>query len=60
MELDWSKLPAEYQTLRHNIVEVPQIDISAREIRRRVAEKHRLPDPARRLRLHRDHGLYRP
>jgi nicotinate-nucleotide adenylyltransferase len=33
---DWPSLPAEYQKLRENIVGVPQIDISATEIRRRV------------------------
>jgi nicotinate-nucleotide adenylyltransferase len=35
--IDWSKLPAEYHSLRDNIVEAPLIDISASDIRRRVA-----------------------
>jgi nicotinate-nucleotide adenylyltransferase len=33
---DWDSLPKAVQRLRENIVEVPQIDISATEIRRRV------------------------
>ncbi|MGD0462274.1 MAG: nicotinate-nucleotide adenylyltransferase [Tepidisphaeraceae bacterium] len=32
----WSKLPAEFQKLRKNVVDVPQIDISATDIRHRV------------------------
>ncbi|MGD0541855.1 MAG: nicotinate-nucleotide adenylyltransferase [Tepidisphaeraceae bacterium] len=35
-KLSWSKLPAEFQKLRKNVVEVPQIDISATDIRKRV------------------------
>ena len=35
--IDWSALPAEYRHLRDNVVETPQIDISASDIRRRVA-----------------------
>ena len=35
--IDWSKLPQEFQRLRGHVVGVPQIDISATEIRRRVA-----------------------
>jgi nicotinate-nucleotide adenylyltransferase len=33
---DWPSLPPEFQNLRQNVVGVPQIDISATEIRRRV------------------------
>jgi nicotinate-nucleotide adenylyltransferase len=33
----WSKLPAAFQKLRKNVVEVPQIDISATDIRKRVS-----------------------
>jgi nicotinate-nucleotide adenylyltransferase len=33
----WSTLPPAFQTLRQNVVQVPQIDISGTEIRRRVA-----------------------
>jgi nicotinate-nucleotide adenylyltransferase len=35
---DWPALPAPFQSLRHHIVQVPQIDISATAIRRRVAQ----------------------
>jgi nicotinate-nucleotide adenylyltransferase len=38
---DWDSLPAAYQHLKAQVVEVPQIDISATEIRRRV--KSRIP-----------------
>lgn len=34
--IDWAALPAEFQTLRDNIVSAPLIDISATEIRRRI------------------------
>jgi len=34
--IDWSQLPPEYQHLRSNVVAVPQIDISATELRRRI------------------------
>ena len=33
---EWDKLPASVRELERNVVEVPQIDISATEIRRRV------------------------
>jgi nicotinate-nucleotide adenylyltransferase len=33
---EWEKLPGAYQKLKESVVEVPQIDISATEIRRRV------------------------
>ena len=35
-DLAWSTLPPAYQFLRKNVVEVPQIEISATDIRRRV------------------------
>ena len=35
-EMDWSSLPATFRHLREHVVEVPLIDISATEIRRRV------------------------
>ncbi len=35
-ELEWSKLPPEFQSLRNNVVEAPRIDISSTEIRRRA------------------------
>jgi nicotinate-nucleotide adenylyltransferase len=34
--IDWSQLPPEYQQLRSNLVVVPQIDISATELRSRI------------------------
>jgi nicotinate-nucleotide adenylyltransferase len=36
-KLAWSMLPPAFQALRQNVVEVPQIEISGTEIRRRVA-----------------------
>jgi nicotinate-nucleotide adenylyltransferase len=35
---DWPALPAAFQSLRDHVVQVPQIDISATAIRRRVAQ----------------------
>lgn len=35
-KLSWSSLPAAFQKLRENVVEVPQIDISSTDIRNRV------------------------
>lgn len=35
-EMDWSQLPQAFQSLQANVVEAPQIDISATEIRRRA------------------------
>lgn len=35
--IDWERLPVEYRHLQKNVVEAPQIEISASEIRRRVA-----------------------
>jgi nicotinate-nucleotide adenylyltransferase len=34
--IDWSQLPREYQHLESNVVAVPQIDISATDLRRRI------------------------
>jgi nicotinate-nucleotide adenylyltransferase len=36
--IDWQTLPPEYQKLQANVVEAPLIEISAGEVRRRVAE----------------------
>ena len=36
-ELDWASLPTQLRPLRRNLVEGPRIEISASEIRRRVA-----------------------
>lgn len=35
--IDWQTLPSEYRQLKANVVEAPLIDISASELRRRVA-----------------------
>ncbi len=58
---DWDRLPRAVQRLRENVVEVPQIDISATEIRRRV--KAGLPIdylcPPEVCRYIEERGLYR-
>jgi nicotinate-nucleotide adenylyltransferase len=36
-EFDWDKLPAEFQVLRTQLVSAPHIDVSATDIRRRIA-----------------------
>jgi nicotinate-nucleotide adenylyltransferase len=36
--MDWSALPEPYRMLRERVVEAPQVELSATEIRRRVAE----------------------
>jgi nicotinate-nucleotide adenylyltransferase len=58
---DWDRLPKAVQRLRENVVEVPQIDISATEIRRRV--KAGLPIdylcPPEVCRYIEERGLYR-
>jgi nicotinate-nucleotide adenylyltransferase len=36
-ELDWQKMPAEFQFLQNHVVQAPLIDIRASDIRRRVA-----------------------
>jgi nicotinate-nucleotide adenylyltransferase len=58
---DWDRLPKAVQRLRENVVEVPQIDISATEIRRRV--KAGLPIdylcPPEICRYIEERGLYR-
>jgi len=59
-QFNWDSLPANYQLLRDKIVEVPQIDISSTEIRRRVGKG--LPIdflcPPAVCRYIRDHRLY--
>lgn len=60
-DFDWSRLPPAYQSLRSRIVPVPQLDISATAIRRRVADArpitYLVPPPVERY-IH-QHGLYR-
>jgi nicotinate-nucleotide adenylyltransferase len=59
--IDWTKLPEPYRRLEANIVEAPQIDISATTIRRRVADGHSIryltPDAV--CDYIAAHGLYR-
>lgn len=58
---DWSSLPPAFQVLRQQTVQVPQIDISATEIRRRVAAGQPIEylTPPGVCRYIQDHGLYR-
>ena len=35
--LDWEQLPEPFRKLQENVVEAPLVDISATEIRRRIA-----------------------
>jgi nicotinate-nucleotide adenylyltransferase len=58
---DWAGLPAEYQTLRKNVVEVPGIDISSTDIRRRCAADKSIDflTPASVARYIVDRNLYR-
>jgi nicotinate-nucleotide adenylyltransferase len=57
---DWGQLPREYQSLQSRVVSVPQIDISATAIRRRVGEgkpiTYLVPPSVERY-IH-QHGLY--
>ena len=60
-EVDWGKLPAEFARLKDEVVRAPLLEISATEIRRRVAAS--LPidfmTPASVVRYIRERGLYR-
>jgi len=60
IQLDWENLPAQFRFLRENVVAVPQIDISATEVRRRVglAKSIEYFCPAAVCRYIEDHGLY--
>jgi nicotinate-nucleotide adenylyltransferase len=61
VELAWGQLPAEFQHLRKNVVEVPLIDISGTDIRRRVRAGESIdgltPPPV--VQYIRQNGLYR-
>jgi nicotinate-nucleotide adenylyltransferase len=59
--IDWSALPPEYRHLRDNVVEAPQIDISATDIRRRVVAGLGIDflTPPAVCDYIRNHGLYR-
>ena len=58
---DWDSLPPPFRKLRDNVVETPLIDISATQVRRRVAAGLPIdfltPEPV--VRYIRDTGLYR-
>jgi nicotinate-nucleotide adenylyltransferase len=59
--IDWSRLPAEYARLQTNVVQAPQIAISATEIRRRVRSGEPIEHlvPAKVARYIAERGLYR-
>lgn len=59
--IDWDSLPVEIRPLREHMVEVPQIDISSTEVRRRVREGEPIDDlvPAVVARYIAQRGLYR-
>lgn len=61
MELDWQSLPVEFHYLKENVVAAPLIDLSASDIRRRVAAglsiDYLTPEPV--CRYIRDRRLYR-
>jgi len=61
MELHWAALPTEFQRLRDNVVEAPLVEISATDIRKRVAVglsiDYLTPEPVCRY-IH-DRRLYR-
>jgi nicotinate-nucleotide adenylyltransferase len=59
--LDWNKLPSSYHRLQENVVEAPLVDISATEIRRRVANGESIDGltPPAVIDYIRKHGLYR-
>jgi nicotinate-nucleotide adenylyltransferase len=60
-EIDWDMLPEEYRILRSHVVDAPLIDISATQIRQRVARGESIdhltvPSVTRYIA---EHGLYR-
>ena len=61
-EFDWHALPAEFQRLSDRVVEAPLIDISATDIRRRVAAGERIDHlvPTRVAHYIEEKGLFRP
>jgi nicotinate-nucleotide adenylyltransferase len=58
--IDWEQLPPEYRYLQSHLVQAPQVDISATEVRRRVKAgepiDHLVPPAV--ARYIRDRGLY--
>ena len=59
--IDWSTLPSEYCHLRDNVVQAPLIDISASDIRKRIANGLAIDflTPPAVCDYIRNHGLYR-
>jgi len=59
---DWESLPREYQFLRERVVQAPLVNISATDIRRRVAAGEAIDElvPPAVARYIRQKGLYRP
>ena len=59
--IDWTKLPPEFRHLQSYVVDAPAIDISASDIRRRVAQAQPIDHlvPRSVARYIADHGLYR-
>lgn len=61
-KFNWSALPEVFRSLRKNVVRAPLIQISATDIRRRVAEgksiEYFTPPPV--CRYVQEHGVYRP
>lgn len=60
--MDWSALPAPFRKLRHNVLEAPLIQISATDLRQRVAQGRSIafltpPPVVEYIQLHR---LYQP
>ncbi|MGH7177065.1 MAG: nicotinate (nicotinamide) nucleotide adenylyltransferase [Tepidisphaeraceae bacterium] len=60
-QFNWQELPEAYRKLKDAIVQVPQIDISGTEIRRRVREGQSIDEmtPRAVVEYIRAHGLYR-
>jgi nicotinate-nucleotide adenylyltransferase len=60
-DFDWDRLPPSYQRLKSNMVEAPRLDISATDIRERVARELsiRYLTPAAVCDYIRAHALYR-
>lgn len=60
-QLDWTKLPGEFQALAGRVVSAPAIDISSTDIRRRVGRGEPIDflTPPAVCRYIAEHGLYR-
>lgn len=60
-EIEWKSLPPAYRFLKEHVVAVPQIDISATEIRRRICDGESIEGltPPAVVRYITEHDLYR-